>query len=318
MNKKKYIICINHAGLGNRLKGLISGMRLSKILGRELILYWPTTKIFGCDFEDLFENSFPKIGEKELKKIKKEGNCKLYRDVLDNMDDPHKYLLFKTWRFVFLPNEIPKNFAKVFPSKEGRNIDFEYDRIPEETRQKLLIYTNKLKPKKQIVGDDFAEKYNLKDCIGVHIRKGDYRFTVERRDKVSSDEKFIKRMNEMSKNKFLLCTDSKETEDKFKKVFGKRIIIFPKGNRKQSKSITIKEALIDLLLLSKTKHILGSYLSTFTELAWWFGNCKSKVEIIGEEDVRENSRPKTIIQKAIRKINVNKVNFLRWVFGVYK
>ena len=318
MDTKKYIICINHAGLGNRLKCLISVMRLSEILERELILYWPIKSYFGCDFEDLFENSFPKIGEEGLKKIKKEGNCKLYKSVLDNLDDPHKYLLFKTWRFVLLPNEIPENFAKVFPSKEGRDIDFEYGRVPEEIRQKLLIYINKLKPKMQIVVDDFAEKHNLKDCIGIHIRKGDYRFTADRRDKISSDEKFIKRMNEMPKNKFLLCTDSKETEDKFKKVFGKRIIIFPKGDRKQSKVIAIKEALTDLLLLSKTKHLLGSYLSTFTELAWWFGNCKSKVEIIGEEDVKENPRPKTIVQKIIRKINVYKVNFLRWIYGVYK
>ncbi len=124
-------------------------------------------------------------------------------------------------------------------------------------------------------------------------------------------------MNEMPKDKFLLCTDSKKTEDKFKKVFGKRIIVFPKGNRKQSKDTAIQEALIDLLLLSKTKHILGSYLSTFTELAWWFGGCKARVEIVGIKDVKKKSRPNTIIQKVIRKINFCKVNFLRWVFRVY-
>ncbi len=170
MNEKKYIICVDRVGMANRLKCLISIMRLSKILGRELILYWPNNKYCGCDFEDLFENSFPKIGEEELKKIKKEGNYKFYKDVLDNENNHEKYLLFKTWKFVFLSNEIPENFAKVFPSKEGKNIDFEYHRIPEHTRQKVLIYINKLKPKMQIVVDDFAEKYNLKDCIGVHIR----------------------------------------------------------------------------------------------------------------------------------------------------
>ena len=318
MDSEKYIICINRRGLGNRLKGLISVSRLSEKLGRKLMLYWPNNQYCGCDFDDLFENSFPKIGEEAFKKIKEEGNYKLYKEVLENADDTEKYLLFKTWKFVFLPDEIPENFARVFPSKKGKNIDFEYERIPEEIRQKLLIYVNRLKPKTQMIVDDFTEKHNLKNCIGIHIRKGDYRFTAERRDKVSSEEKFIKRMNEMPKDKFFLCTDSEKTEDKFKKIFGGRIIACPKGNRKRSKAMAIREALVDLLLLSKTKHILGSYLSTFTELAWWFGGCKAKVEIMGQEDVKENSRPKTLLQKVIRKLNNYKLNFLIWIFRVYK
>ena len=317
MNQEKFIICINNGGLGNRLKGLISVIRLSKKLGRKLILYWPNTQHCGCRFKDLFENSFPEINEEELKAIKKEGNYRLYRDILDSKDDAEKYLLFKTWKFVLLPNEIPENFAKVFSSESGKNFDFEYDRIPEALRQELLIYINELRPKDQMFIDDFAEKHSLKDCVGIHIRKGDYRFTVDRRDKISTDEKFIRRMKEMPKSKFFLCTDSKETENKFKEIFGEQIITFPKGDRKRSKTISIQEALVDQLLLSKTKHILGSYLSTFTELAWWFGGCKAKVEIIGETDTKENLRPKTLFQKIIRKINFYKVTFLRKVFRVY-
>ena len=34
----------------------------------------------------------------------------------------------------------------------------------------------------------------------------------------------------------------------------------------------------------KTKHLLGSYLSSFTEVAWWLGGCKAKVYIVGAED----------------------------------
>ena len=182
----------------------------------------------------------------------------------------------------------------------------------------MLTYIRELRPKDKIFIEEFAERYDLKDCVGVHVRKGDYRFTVDRRDKVSSDEKFIKRMNELPESKFFLCTDSKETEKKFEEIFGDRIITFSKGDRKRSKTSAIREALIDQLLLSKTKHILGSYLSTFTELAWWFGGCKAKVEIIGEEDLKESLRPKTLVQKIIRKINFYKVTFLRWIFRVYK
>ena len=35
-----------------------------------------------------------------------------------------------------------------------------------------------------------------------------------------------------------------------------------------------------MLLLSKTKKILGNFGSTFTEMAWFFGKCKPEIEIV--------------------------------------
>ena len=320
MDKKKYIICINNGGLGNRLKGLISVMRLSKKLERELVLYWPNTKYCGCDFEDLFENTLPKIGDEELKKIKRGGDYKFYNDVLDNEHEKYKYLLFKTWRFIFLPNEVPKNFTKVFPSKEGRSIDFEFDRIPLDKRKDFLEELNSLKPTQQILEGvkSFEEKYNLSEYNGIHIRRGDTKFTVDGREKVSSDELFIEKIKSMPNERFLLCTDGIETENKLKELFGDKIIVYPKGDRKRSRKDSLQEALIDMLLLSKTKRLLGSYLSTFTELAWWFGGCKNKIEIIGIENVNKSPTSKTFLQKIVRKLKFYKVNFLRWIFRSYK
>ena len=39
------------------------------------------------------------------------------------------------------------------------------------------------------------------------------------------------------------------------------------------------DAFIELLLLSKCDKIIGTYASSFDEVAWWMSGCKSKVII---------------------------------------
>ena len=64
-----------------------------------------------------------------------------------------------------------------------------------------------------------------------------------------------------------------------KKRYGDRVITYPKrtkfGDRKTVKGM--QDIMIDFLLSSKNKVIIGDKLSTFTELSWWFGGCKAKV-----------------------------------------
>lgn len=315
--EKKYVICINRAGLGNRIKGLVSAMRLSAKLGRKHLVYWQNNQYCGCYFADLFENQIPIIGDSQLKEIQKK-NSKKYNDVLDEAYDSYNYILLYTWKFIFLPGEIPTGFSQVYSSEEGTNIDFEYGRIPEDKKQEILVQLNKLVPVKEIRDkiEEFTQKNNVNEMVGVHIRRGDTKFTVEGKQKVSSDERFIERMKEFpEEQKFFLCTDGEETEQRFKEIFGERIVVFPKGTRKRFQKEALQEALIDMLLLSKTKHILGSYLSTFTELAWWFGGCKAKIEVVGSDTVKESLKPKS---KIISKIKFYKVIFLRWLFGSYR
>ena len=66
-----------------------------------------------------------------------------------------------------------------------------------------------------------------------------------------------------------------------------QIIKFPKTSFVRTDVKATQEGLIDLLLLSKTKHILGTYRSTFNELAWWLGECKPKIEIIIDKEKLE-------------------------------
>ncbi|KKK69937.1 hypothetical protein LCGC14_2929050, partial [marine sediment metagenome] len=86
--------------------------------------------------------------------------------------------------------------------------------------------------------------------------------------------------------------DDSKREKEYLDKYGERMVACSRVNHKRDRDsvLAVKESLIDLLILSKTKHILGTYLSSFTEMAWWFGNCKAKVEIMGDHKEKEKKK----------------------------
>jgi hypothetical protein len=288
-----FMIAACPGGISNRVKCIVSVWRIENKFWRKPILYWPKNPICGCHFKDLFENNLKEIQREELKSILKEKDFEFFNDEKNIMEDySKKFLMTQNPRFILFKGEVPKNFAKEMPAKEGQSIDFEFNRIPKKLQKDFIFYLKKLKPLKKLQNaiNKFNNKNKINKCVGVHIRKGDFIVKGGPGD-FSIDERFIKRMREIlnknKKQKFFLCTDSDDTQKKFKDIFGDRIIIFPKTNFDRTEVIFTQEGLIDLLLLSKTKHILGTYGSTFTEMAWWFGGCKAKVETFATPEERK-------------------------------
>jgi len=286
---KTKIIAANPGGIANRLKCLISMWRLSDRYNKKLYLHWVKNKTCGAEFNELFENKFDFINKEELAKFPQE-DC----------------MISETWRFLALPEEVPDNFAEVYPTKRGNNLDFEFHRIPLEIRQKIMYYLNKFIPVKEVRDNVkwFEKKYDLSQMVGVHIRRDDFLDGEEGLGKVSSDEKFIEKielmLSENSSLKFFLCTDEPKVEDKFLKKFGNKIVVYPKIDRDRTSLECTQDGLVDLLLLSKTKHIIGTYCSTFNELAWWFGGCKAKVNIVIDDDLNKKYELKNIKMKKSR------------------
>ena len=93
-------------------------------------------------------------------------------------------------------------------------------------------------------------------------------------------------LNEMykfdSETKFFVCSDSNSVINKLKKVFGDRIITYERHSdleTSRSTSVGAQDDFAEMLLLAKNKVILGSYISTFTEMAWYFGGAQAEVVI---------------------------------------
>ena len=145
------VISNNIAGLCNRIKSLLSAMRIAEFnKDFEVKVDWPLTAAVGeCHFTDLFENE---------------------NMIIRRPDYPSDAITYNLWRFVVLPNDpISANFSKGgvrynndikfkgFSYKstgdDGRNIDLEFDRIPEEIRLDYLKQLKKLKIKNNIFQD---------------------------------------------------------------------------------------------------------------------------------------------------------------------
>ena len=105
--------------------------------------------------------------------------------------------------------------------------------------------------------------------VGVHIRRGDN----ETSKQISTTELFlsaIAKQIENGSNCFYLSSDSTKEVELLKKEFGELIVHFPVG-LKRNKPNDIQDALVGIMLLSKASLILGSYFSSFSEVAAAYG-----------------------------------------------
>jgi hypothetical protein len=105
--------------------------------------------------------------------------------------------------------------------------------------------------------------------IGVHIRRTDNEESIIH----SPLNNFIELMeNEIIADKkatFFLATDDSAVEKKLIDRFGTRIIVYEKDRSRETVK-GVQDALVDLLCLASTKRIIGSYWSSFSEVAACF------------------------------------------------
>lgn len=292
---KPAIVATCPAGLGNRMKCMVSTIKKAQEQEKMPLLYWPVNDRCGCTYDDLFKHKpfARELDEEELDKLK------------SNVDGLE---INKTWTFT---------------SRDEEPLNFKFNKLTQKQRDEFVDYFKEFEPTQEIedVIDVIYYKYSedlaAGNVIGVHIRKGDYNVSFDGRQHISTEKGFIFKMYDLLElnpdYKFLLCTEDKETEEKFEKLFGKdKIIYFHKRARGRGDVAAMKEALIDLYLLSKCDILLGTFLSTFSEVAWWIGGCKANVHIIGEEKKEEITKvlsklPKEgegVLTKVIRRIKI--------------
>ncbi len=207
-----------------------------------------------------------------------EADAYIFDDItVANSEQLGYYPCYDHWRLPTLPGECNKLV-------EYKHIDLLYEDTPKyfiEQYKKAFSY---LHPRKEILEyvDDFRKDW--KDVVGLNIRSW-----YCDRHKYHSNELFESVIDTFDKDrKIFLCGDNGDVLKHFENKYGDRIIThtqkkFNHPHMAESgfnKSIqSTVDAFIDLLLLSKCDIIIGTYASTFAEVAWWFGDCKPKVII---------------------------------------
>lgn len=253
------------AGLSNRIKGLVSCLRICDKEGKKLLLDWSKSNAFNCDFDDLFENRF--VFKSQVKPI-----------FLNQSKLSNSAKLLNTWRLIESFNDL--KIDQRGSASGTKPIDFQYNAIPHCTRKTFIPYFQQLKPKRYIRDEvaNFSKKFD-EDTISLAIRTWEGCESREHSFKLSN---VFSILDNHAANQFFISCDSQNVLNQIRDKYADNIFYYPPrtihGDRNSKEGI--QDALIDLLLLSKNNKIKASRGSTFSEVAWWFGNCEAEVEII--------------------------------------
>jgi hypothetical protein len=280
-------------GLCNRMRAIDSGVTLAAKLRKRLVVFWGRDLWLNCRYSDLFEPSpsfdvmeekqwfgkkalFPYLPGSKPSSIHKKSMYTLTRVALD--------INSEIWY-----EDIEKAVAQIDSTIQPGNI-----RNMQDYEVRSFIHINPLlqlmyakgsafvcSAWKLSSGQNYAQNFKPIDAlykqvteltnhftntVGVHIRRSDHSAAI----KHSPLQKFISAMDhEVEENNanFFLATDCKTTEEKLLKRYPNKIATFTKSSYSRNSVQGIQEALIDLYCLSRTGKVLGSYYSSFSQVA---------------------------------------------------
>jgi len=241
-------------GLCNRMRAINSARILAKKRGEKLTVIWFVNKELGCPFEKIYESTdeFRVINihsKWNLRKMFRQLSAKFFGSFIDNetirahkgdgnLDEPFQSSLKK---LVYISTE-----EHFFES---------HDYTPFVPTGEVAERINQ---KKKELGEH---------SVGVHIRRTDNMPAIGK----SSTDSFIFSMEQaLSKDpetKFYLATDDMSEEARLREHFPDKIISNKERDLSRDSIAGIQDAMLDLYCLASTNMIIGSYFSSFTDIA---------------------------------------------------
>jgi hypothetical protein len=232
--------------------------------GVNLQVWWRSNKECKIDFEQLFEPlSLPRIQVSPMKL----RQIELFKSRWINLNIPSMIRKFKFNRQIILFSWKQKDIINQYNFAEGQT--YIYSCYSMTTHYPLgKIFT----PRKSILDRVSA----LTSCfsattIGVHIRRTDH---IKAMAACSVDD-YIAEMDRLAQGdaqmKFYLATDDAAVKQKIVDKFGDRIIT-QQTRLSRSDNEGMVGSVVDLWALAATRQIIGSYGSSYSELAAELGN----------------------------------------------
>lgn len=263
---RKTLVIFLSGGLCNRLCTLISTQIACKEKKKNLKIVWRKNRYCGCDFKDIFVNDFDVIEAADTFDFDDWNRFDHY------LSSEHKTMFYVDFWF--------RPFEKVL-------MDVEYAKFDMEVPKKYLKkFTQELKSFKLV--DTIEQKIMpvSKNTIGVHIRKSDFLNKSKKLNYNWFEQKMYEEVQKDNQVLFFLATDCNETRNHMIKIFGTKILYYPFNFnvddknflQQRSDTVGIQEAVMDLVTLSKTKKIIGSYKSSFSWIAGMWGDVPVECE----------------------------------------
>jgi hypothetical protein len=248
-------------GLCNRLRAIDSGLLLSQKINKPLKVLWTLSSELNCRYHTLFETSeMLTVVDVRAGKL---ASIRLLNKLFFILDYGLARMKYQHVIFQSQMNRL-----------RDRNYDFtqlsSYRSVYIESLSRFYVIDRKYQPFQptkfiQSIVDTCTASYSS-HTVGVHIRRTDHHISKA----ASSEEDFMHAMDQEIQRhpevKFFLASDSPQVMSRFIKQYGDRVIWHPKEYTRNTPK-GIQDALVDLLCLSKTTKILGSYGSSFSETA---------------------------------------------------
>lgn len=275
------IVVEPEGGLGNRLRVIHSAVQLSKVSGHSLLVRWVEKRGMMCLYKDLFEEpdlfSVDDISRNIVNRgvqVLLMGNVSdvirktRYDLVLYNRDI--QYHLQNNIDFAELAQNQIKVFIKAnqffYEGEDGFYYPSPSANISRRVEEMVAMFDN--------------------NTIGIHIRGTDNRMSR----KMSPVSLFIEKMENLLSHEpdtqFYLSADSEQTRETVLDHFGKEKILFQNEiELSRDAREGIQDAYVDMLCLSETIKIYGSYWSSFTAVAASIGGIEKETPMIDKKKV---------------------------------
>ncbi|MCO5947678.1 hypothetical protein [Mucilaginibacter flavidus] len=268
-------------GLANRMRVIASAILLQQKLNTKLIVIWNENYELNCPFNLLFEDcpAFTiQSKERKYNYIKSSNQTtpgkKIQAAFVNKLIGIDYCILDNDFYNLVFKGKLDVYFA-------AKNHGITYIQTCQafgETLNALSYFKPVLSVREKI--RDVARQITA--CtIGVHIRRTDHDNSI----KYSPIDLFVQKMQAAmaacKKTTFFLCTDDPEVEKIVTSFFCEKVIVHKKERSRQTVR-GMQDAVVDLYCLSATSKILGSYWSSFAEIAAALNNIELEIVRIPE------------------------------------
>lgn len=245
------LIVVPCCGLGNRILAITCGQLLAKDTQRILQVDWTPVDNCAVELTELFVPSFTLLNELP-------ENTVCYSSLQRRLEVvPEKYLDLlgrpTKERFGGLRAD-PADAIAIFTCHQF--LDYYNDpRFPDQLRTFLAT----VRPEIIAEVDDFAERHFDDTTVGIHVRRTDFRSQ-------KGLDHYLKQMRRFGDVTFFISTDDPAVTVELRQHFP-RALEYSKSSLSRQESSGLVQALIDMLLLSRTSFLIGTQGSSFTGIA---------------------------------------------------
>jgi len=254
-----------YGGLANRLRVLTSAVVMAEATGRALTMQWHQMDTCGAAFSELYTNDLPVVnlvGGPQTRLPHFAGPLgRNYFDILTRME-PHIAVMAVSW--LALPEVYPHHAPLL---------------------AQCAAVLDGLTPVEEVAArvQAFREAHFRPTMIGVHLRRGDFhraaRFSVDNlgaalrvtREFLAADPEagILLSTDDGAVNQWTGRPMVEGAREKFRREFGERVVWTAPRSLERGEAAAVQDALVDLLLLRGCDAGVGTWNSSFSEVAWF-------------------------------------------------